>query len=440
MKEQLLLAKSLAETQPDEAMRICNEVMNEHMTDQWGQMALFMTGYIMMQAERFGLAYHIYERCAQLNPRQSEIYSNMGMCLEESDPFKAIRMFQKAYQIKPDNALAYANEGLMHLMTGNPEKCISLSETALDIDGSVVAARHNMGLAQLMLRRWPEGWTNFFNTAGVKHRERRDYGLPEWEGQPGEVLVYGEQGVGDEIMYASCLPDLLKTNSVILDCDARLEGLFKRSFECPVYGTRFQTKTPILDNHEPQYQCAIGQLPYFYRNTEDSFPKTTYLQADPERSLQWEALFETFKGRKIGIAWRGGLQRTGEKARSLELSDLEPLLNDTDTFISLEYKPVEPSELARYGIKSYPRATAKGGDIDDLAALIGALDCVVTCCTAVIHIAGALGVPCYILTPTAPPYSMLKSGDLPWYSNTKTIRQKAGEPWRKVVERCTEYL
>ena len=436
MEEELRRAKDLAKTEPDEALRICCDVMNQDMDGKYGQMALFMSAYLMMEAERYGLAYNMYERCAQLNPNQSEIYSNMGMCLEELDPHKAKRMFQKAYHINPKNSHAYANEGLLHLQTANPKRCIELSQKALELDPNLTAAKHNTGLAQIMTRNWVDGWRNYFDTLGVKHRERRDYGLPEWNGEEGEVVIYGEQGVGDEIMFASCIPDVLKTNKVILDCDKRLEGLFKRSFDCKVYGTRFKKETPLMDAHKPQYQCAIGQLPYFYRQTDESFNGNPYLKADPERSLQWRALFDTFKGKKIGVAWSGGLPNTGSKKRTLELDDLEPLLNDKDTFISLEYKDVNQSELDKYGIKSYPRATAKGGDIDDLAALIGELDCVVTACTTVVYIAGALGVPCVVLVPREPGYRYHDKGQFPWYNSVHLIRQT--NSWKKTVIRAVE--
>lgn len=432
--EKLKRAHSLANDEPDIALAICNEILNDHFEDEIAQKALFMSGYIMMQAERFGLAYNIYQRCANLNPRQSEIWSNMGMCLEEHDPDKAKMMFERAYNLDKKNYRALANNGLMHLLTGQPEKCIELSKKALELDPELRAAKHNMGLAQIMLRQWESGWSNYNDTLGVKHREGRDYGLPEWNGEQGTVLVYGEQGVGDEIMFASCLEDLAKTNNIIFDCDSRLEGLFKRSFDFPVYGTRFKTETPILDEHKPDYQCAIGQLPHFFRKKDSDFPGKPYLKPDPERCIQWRALFDTLKGKKVGIAWRGGLKNTGEHRRSLELSDFEPLINGRDTFISLEYKSVAPEFLDKHGIKSYPRATARGGDIDDLAALINELDYVVTACTTVVYIAGALGKPCYVLVPDKPGYRYHKTGDaFPWYESVKLIRQKG--TWLETVNK-----
>ena len=436
--ERLRTAKSLCKTEPDEALRICNEVMNEDFDGQYGQMALFMAGFLMLEAERYGLAYHLYERCAQLNPKISEIYSNMGMCLEDYDPGKAQRMFQKAYQMKPDNANAYANEALICLQTARPERCIELCDKALSIDPDLRSAKHNKGLAQVMLRQWQDGWTNYFDTLGVKHRGKRDYGLPDWSGEAGKIIVYGEQGVGDEIMFASCLPDLMQTNEIVLDCDSRLKELFTRSFDIPVYGTRFCKETPLMDEHTADYQCAIGQLPHFFRNKEEDFPGTPYLTPCPDQSLMWRALFDSFEGQKIGLAWSGGLPHTGEKKRSLALNDFEPLLNNNDTFISLEYKATDPEDLSRYGIKSYPRITGKGGNIDDLAALVSQLDLVVTACTTVVYVAGALGIPCYVLVPFQPGYRYHSQGSFPWYNSVELIRQKPGEAWQAVVERLND--
>ena len=433
MSEDLLLqAHAIIHDEPDTALAICNNILNEHMEDELAQKALFMSGYIMMEAERFGLAYNIYQRCAQINPRISEVWSNMGMCLEEYSPEKAKDYFKKAYKLNNNNADALANQGLMYLQTGNPQRCIDLSGRALTMKPTLRAAKHNMGLAQLMLRQWKEGWANYHDTLGVKHREGRDYGVPEWNGEKGTIVVYGEQGVGDEIMLATCLKELAETNDIILDCDKRLEGLFKRSFDFPVYGTRFREQTPLLDDHKPDYQLAAGQLPYFFRNSEESFPGSPHLVPDPERKLQWRALFDTFKGKKVGVAWRGGLKSTGQARRSLALEDLSPLFNDQDTFISLEYKAVDQDQLDKYGIKSFPRATAGGGDIDDLAALVSELDYVICPCTTVVYVAGATGVPCYVLTPNAPGYRYHLEGNFPWFSSVHLRRQRG--TWLKTVE------
>lgn len=435
-KQELLKAKSLIKTEPDEAIRICNKVLNQDFNGPDGQMALFMVGFAMLEAERYGLAYNIYERCAQLNPNQSEIFSNMGMCLEDYDPDKAIRMFDHAYKLNPKNSNALANKALIYLQKAEPEKCIRLSNKALDIDPELRSARHNRGLARIMLRQWKDGWQDYADTIGVKHREERDYGLPMWDGKaPGTVLIYGEQGVGDEIMFASCFNDV--TNPLIIDCDSRLESLFQRSFDCPVYGTRFKRETPILDEHKPDYQFPAGNLPSLFRHTDKDYPGTPYLKPDPEQCIQWRALFDTFPGKKIGIAWRGGLESTGQHKRSMTMDDIAPLMKDGNTYISLEYLPVDAQEAKKHGIRCYPRATAKGGNIDDLTALVSQLDGVITVATTVVYVAGATGVPCHVLVPSEPSYRYHKEGQFPWYQSVKLFRQYRKECWSDTIKRLS---
>lgn len=307
MTPELLRAKELVETEPDEALRICSEVLNKEFDSDAGQIALFMSGYIMMNAERFGLAYNIFKRCSELRPKRSEIYSNMGMCLEER-PDEAIRLFKKALKLNSENTSALSNLALMYLHTARPQECINLCNRVLKLNPESRAAYHNKGLAKLMLRDFT-GWNEYFDTLGVKKREKRSYGLPEWNGEEGTVLVYGEQGVGDEIMFASCLADLQKTNKVIMDCDKRLESIFKRNFDFEIHGERF-SKEPLDLSEVPDYQCAIGQLPYFYRQKEEDFPGKPYLKACPERMKQWEVLLGDKP--RIGIAWNGGTKGTRE--------------------------------------------------------------------------------------------------------------------------------
>ena len=292
-----------------------------------------------------------------------------------------------------------------------------------------------MGLCQLMLRDFENGWKSYYDTLGVKHREARDYGVPDWDGKSsGKIVVYGEQGVGDEIMFSSCIPELIKDRDIIIDCDKRLESLFKRSFDCPVYGTRFKKETPLLDEHKPEWQCAIGQLPYLLKRfDEDSYPGTPYLIPNDDHVVMYRALFDRFKGKKIGLAWNGGLNNTGKKYRSFTLDDLSPLIDDRNTYISLDYKEPDLDKLNEYSVKSYPSITGKGKDIDELAGMVSQLDFVITCCTTIVYVAGALGVPCYVMVPQRCGYRYHIEGQFPWYKSVRLFRQR-GDDWSNVCE------
>ncbi|MCH7803099.1 MAG: hypothetical protein IH937_03365 [Acidobacteria bacterium] len=434
-EDKLTIAKSIVNTEPDEALRLCSEVMTEEPDSKMGHAALFMAGYIMLEAERFGLAYHIYSRCAEIRPDMSSCYQNMATSLELIDPDKALKLFQKAQSLDPNNHESMANEGLLWLKKGNPRKCIKLNKKALLMNPGNMVCQHNIGLAKLMLKDW-SGWAEYSATLGVKGRTKVDYGIPEWDGKaPGKLLVYGEQGVGDEIMFVSMLKELMADHEIVLDTDERLRTLFDRSFDCQVYGTRFQSESNIrLDHPDLDYQVAIGQLGELFRSKGD-FPGTHYLVANPDQKIMYRALFDTFPGKKIGIAWTGGTPQMGQHKRSFDVDELHTLLNKPgNTFISLEYNPINQEDMDNFGIKTFPHVTGKGQNIDELASLISQLDMVVTVCTTVVYIAGALGVPCYVLVPSEPSYRYHSEGCFPWYKSVTLARQKEGQEWRSVVK------
>lgn len=424
-EQKLKDAESLAKTEPDEALRLCSEVLNTEFDSKTGMMAVFLVGYIMLQAERFGLAYNLFKHCLSFNPNLSAAYLNMGMCLEQDFPEKAMTHFQKAHSLEPDNYNAIANIALMHLRFGSPNASIEWSNRALKINPEMVAAKYNRGLANIMAGNYQNGWDDYSKTLGVKARQRRDYGLPEWNGEKGQIIVYAEQGIGDEVMFASCLSDLQKTNDIIFDCDERLASIFRRSFDFPIYGTRFKSDTPIRAEHNPSYQMAIGQLPGLYRNDESEFPGVPFLKPDPERVTQWKSILP--KGVNVGLAWTGGLPSTGKRDRSITLDDLEPILSLKDkggiNFFNLEYSEVDDKELSAKGIKNYRRAVIKGCDIEETFALISALDCIVCVPTAVMHFAGSMGKPCHVICPKYPPYIIgCKGKRFPWYNSVNLYR------------------
>ena len=425
----LLEAKELVSKDPEKSLSILNNIINEDPDSDDGMAALFMCAYILLQSGKHGLAYHLYRRCAEVDPNRSTIYSNMGMCVEE-DPEKAIELFDQAYKLDPKNTSAIANKALIYLHTGKPKQCINLCEQALKLDPGMRSATHNKGLAKLMLRDW-SGWGEYYDTLGVKHREAKDYGVPDWEGQEGTVLVYGEQGVGDEIMFASCLEDLCNTNKVVLDCDRRLKTIFERSFpNISVYGERYTDTLVIEPEDKFDYQLAIGQLPRFFRS-KGEYPGKPYLKPDPERVKMWDAIMGD--GPRIGISMYGGGPDTQEHLRSTTIETFEPLMGKN--LICLDYKNVDEDLMREKGIKYWERGVRKGANLEDTLAIIANLDCVVTVCTTVVYLAGSMGIPCHVLVPDWPGYRYHISGDrFPWYDSVKLHRGNFKKSVREINE------
>lgn len=421
----------------DEAMRVCSRYMDDHFNDV---PAIVMFAHIMLDAEKIGVAHSLLTLATKLMPNESMLWNDIGICYQEGADLKeGESAFLKALHREPNNALALNNLAQLYNNTGQPLKAINCADKAIKLDPSLVEANYNRGLAMLTLGNWKEGWEGYeFNLGKHKGRKERIYGhIPRWTGvNDCDVVAYGEQGIGDEISFASCIPDLMKENRVIIECDKRLSNLFKRSFGVPVYGTRYAKGIEWPHDHDIDAAVAFGSLPGFYRNTTEAFPGTPYLTADPERRIQWRALLDSLGPKpKIGIAWTGGLKRTGAARRSIELEEMMPILRQDATFISLQYK--DAPEIAAlkldHGITihHWPHAV-QTDDYDDTAALVAELDLVITVQQTAVHIAGALGVPCWVMVPKTPLWRYgLTGSTFPWANSVKIYRQKS--EWVHVI-------
>lgn len=433
-------AADLLDEAPDEAYDAIQAILRE---DPDESRALYMLGVLHSRAERFPEALAIFERVVKIAPRKAQAWNALGQALDESDkPAEARSAFRQALEIEK-KALHYANIGSSYMHEANPVEAMRWCRKALALEPEHKNARQTMGFAQLATGDWREGWANYEWSLDGKFRQEVKIGdEPRWDGSPVDSLfVYGEQGIGDEIVYASMLGDLPAGQRVTLECDHRLEGLFRRSFpRLEVHGTRRQAK-PWAEGRQFDAGCAIASLTRLYRPTPLSCPREPYLAADPERALQWRALFDSWQvgeRRKpvIGICWSGGRPSTGMRRRAVGLEAFRDLIQRTNAhWVSLQYTDAA-DDVAATGlpVRILDRAT-RSPDYDDTAALVSCLDYVVGPPTAVHHLAGALGVPSTILVPSQPMWNVQLGDRLPWNEANVYHRQKPGEVWADCIKR-----
>jgi hypothetical protein len=306
---------------------------------------------------------------------------------------------------------------------------------------------------------YEKGWAEYDYGFQAKVRGERNYSkipLPVWNGEPGKTLVvYGEQGIGDEIMFASCIPELLKTcKKVVFDCHKKLHRLFSNTWpELDIYPTREdeQLMWPVDPTGKPRYdfdaRIAIGSLPRIFRPTLLSFPGTPYIKPPVDQEAAWTArLAQMSKRPKIGISWIGGHKRTRVEVRSIPLEQLLPILKQDADFISLQYtdQALEIQEFEQaHNIKIHQFPEVKSDHYADTAALVANCDLVITVCTSLVHLAGSMGVPTWVLTPSRPAWRYRLDLDyLPWYGKAVTLfRQESDSTnWTPVVADVAENL
>lgn len=404
---------------------------------------------------------------AFLTVKKSEIENAIGTCYkQENDIERARYWFEKSQKrLVKDSADIQNNIATLYINEGNPERAIDPLMRALRADPKHSQSLWNLSLCYLELGQYEQGFGLYKNGKRANVRQERNYTLngttPEWDGSPGKtVVVYGEQGIGDEIMFASCIPDMLRDcKQVIFECHVSLKELFKNSFptvDC--YGTREEQQIKWAYDPatmQPVYpidaKIAIGDVPQFYRKRLEDFPGKRYLTPTPESNMRAATrLNQVITDGKpvIGINWIGGVKRTRVEVRSLTLEQMLPILSQDAHFVVLQYTDCKDEIFEfenKYGIKlHYWPDLAKhveGRDYDVFAGLVANLDLVISNCSSVIHLAGSMGVPTWCLTPSRPAWRYRLDLDfMPWYGNTVRLFRQAKNTveWEPVVDAVAE--
>lgn len=394
--------------------------------------AISLLGALYQKMNRPGMSEILYRYGVALWPDFPPMWTGLGTAI--SNPCRgeeAVKILSHAIALSPDSSEPKINLSTVYVAMGEYEKGLDLAKQALEMVPDSVAANDSLAMASLGLEDFKTGWDKIQVSLGEKWRKEIVYGDEErWNGEKGKtVIIYGEQGLGDEIFYGSVINDAIKDcKRVIIDCDSRLEGLFKRSFpDAFVYGTRDKT-APWLKSHKWDYRCAVADLSRFYRNDKKDFPGTSYLKADETRASQWR---KTFNGVNIGVAFRGGGKFTQRELREVPLEAFRPLL-DLGNLVSLEYSEFDYED---FPIEVYDWAMA-AEDYDNAAALVSQLDYVVTTATTVVHLAGALGIPCFVLMPKFSSWRF--SNDMPWHNSVRLI--KCDGDWDKGMDEVVKLI
>ena len=420
----------LIETQDYEnALPVIYSVLENYPNDA---ATLHFLGYIWLVTGKEAFAYQLVRRALQEAPNNHAIWVTFGRCAHELGLYsEALNCFMKAAEINPDYALAYSNASATLVQLSDWDAVIKTANMALECNPNDLNAQLNISHAYLAKGQWVDGWKHWGKSLGCKFRKEWTYGdEPRWDGSHGKnLVVYGEQGLGDEILYASCVLDAIAVSeSVVIDCDPKLAGLFKRSFpDAQVYGTRREAYPDWIADTEIDSRCAIGGLPEFFRNKDKDFPKKAYLIADPERRIMWRALFDSWGKKVLGFTTHGGSKLTNEKGRKLTHEDLSAIFGLDYEFVCLDYKV----ESKIVGVHYFDWAT-QSNDYDDTAALIAELDVVVGVNTTALHCAAAMGVKTICLVPKYHQWRYAYPSML-WYPSMRLVHQD-DKTWEDTVK------
>jgi Tfp pilus assembly protein PilF len=414
-------------------------------TDSQHSDSLHLLGMIAFQTGRSEESLVLIRKAIAVKGNAAAYHSNLGNVLQSQGRLQeAGACYQRALLLKPDSAEVYVNLGNIFKEQGQVESSLTCYRRALALNSELADAAAAEANMLLLKGDFAQGWigterrwdTSDFDTP------KRAYPWLRWNGErlpPGRLLIWGEQGIGDEIMFAGLIPDVIRTGaSCILDCDPRLRPLFARSFPEVVTVSGFVPDPQ--SNFEIAAHLPSGSLPGLFRSSSAAFKATTspYLAANPSKTAELRARY--FDGRKIiGLAWYTANKKTGRN-RSIDLSLLAPLFALPGIrWVSLQYgnhDALEKQAASANAPVLVDRDVDQLTNIDDFAAQIRAMDLVITIDNSTAHLAGALGVPAWVLLPFAPNWRwQLERGDSLWYPSLRLFRQTQEGDWQSVVER-----
>ena len=391
----------------------------------------------------------------RLAPGLIDATIDLGKVLHESGRVReALEHMRGVLHQHPGQAIAHVSFGFALEMVGEFEQAMACYEKALALDPDMVQAHLNRANLWILSGDFERGWQEYEWRVRIDEliATYQRYPMPRWDGSAlagRTLLVHAEQGLGDEIMYGSCIPGAIaQARHCVIECADRLVPIFSRSFpQATVRAVAKGDTGEWLKNVPPiDVQIPAGSLPLHLRRKAVDFPRErAYLTADPARVTQWGTRLAGLRpGLKVGLSWRGGTRLTRNLLRSIPLERLLPLLQQEGIcFVSLQYGDAREEldrVIRRHGI-SIQHWQEAIDDYEETAALMCALDLTVSVCTAVVHLGGALGRPVWTMAPLRPEARYGVSGDtMPWYASVRMFRQPGFEDWDSVISKVAREL
>lgn len=392
---------------------------------------------------RFEDAIITYRLALGIAPCMGEIHNNLGNSQMALGRFaEATESFAQASTLLPASPVPPAARATALQAIGNVIEAEMECRKAVAVDPDFAAAHWNLALNLLLQGRYEEGWQEYEwrwhkpdFTSPCRHTD-----IPLWDGSPLDgrtILLHAEQGFGDAIQFIRYVPQVARCGgNVILECHPQLVSLFKE-VEGVLLAVPFGTTLPKIS-----CQAPLLSLPHIFNTTLQTIPSfCPYLSVPDKYRKKWAQLAHSHQNKiKIGVVWAG--KSYPDPLRSCQLKDIAPL----GTHRCIELYSLQVSSSPDYtdsSLSGLPLIdlTSRIKDFADTAALIEQLDLIISIDTAVVHLAGAMGKPVFLMLPFAPDWRwLLVRSDSPWYPTMQIFRQEQPGNWNEVILRIQTEL
>lgn len=382
-----------------------------------------------------------------LDPDLMQAHSNLAQTLQAQGRLaEAEEAMRHAIALAPENATLYANLGNILQDADRVSEAEQAYRTAVEYDPDFGAGHTNLGILQLLNGQYEEGWREFeWRWKRDDRPPSRPFPQPRWYGEDlagRAVLAWGDEGVGDEILFASLLRELAgRAGHVVVECDPRLTGLFGRAFPSIEIVPRTDPPNRRLMRPDIDVQTPFTEMARWLRPdlAKAPSPDAGYLEADPALTAACRERYTGLgDGLVVGIAWASGNVMRADRNAPLPLWD--PILTQPGLrFVSLQYGD-RSADLAdvrgRIGVDIYvdPHIDQMKS-LEEFAAQVSAVDLVVSITNTTVHMAGALGKPVWTMLPYMPDWRYQRTRpDTPWYPHMRLFRQTVSRQWRDVMD------
>ena len=352
--------------------------------------------------------------------------------------------FQHALKLKPDHQTVLTNLGNCYSVQGKYDEALTLLNKAIARDNENSLARTNRALIKLGRGQFESAWEDYeYRWDSGNFMANRFQNLPRWKGPSDKnqnILIWSEQGLGDEIMFASIFNDL-KTlkEKFFVECDPRLYNIFKASFP----HLEFIPKGLVKDVSPIQAQLPVGSLGKLFRKSKKSFPreKGGFLKITGKLlAHETVSMLESLPKPWIGVSWESfALTNNFRGRKSITASEFSTLTRNLQgSVINLQFPNPHKHEQSLSqdipdSVISLSGINLKN-DIEALATLLCRLDRVITIGNSVAHLCGSLGVNAKVLLPSVPDWRWGYRGNKSvWYESLSLERNKEGSSWQNLL-------
>jgi tetratricopeptide (TPR) repeat protein len=405
-------------------------------------------GRLYIKQGDFARAAAVMARAAELAPNAPAVHVNQGAIhVATGDYASAVEAFTRALQLNPNLVQAHFNLAGVYERQGRARDALSHFDAMLILDPANVAAAVAKAAILFSLGQLEEAWKLYRRRHDIFWGAGRTLPSPLWHGESiagKTVLLTYEQGLGEQIMFASMIPEIAAAaKKVIVECEARLVSLFARSFPGVEIVPWQEPWHPRVLASDIDFHAALGDPGERLRPSFAHFPKHTgYLKADPARTAALRSHYEHLAGGRpiVGLCWSSSAVYGQEK--SIPPTHLSPLLGTKPFWVNLQYGAARHNPLLAAILHTHPD-TDMTGDLDVAADHIAAMDMVVTISTATAHLAAALGKPTWVLLPKIGGlhwYWFTNFPKCPWYPTVQAFKQNTDGDWANVIQDAAQIL